>query len=311
MRRTCLCLFALASICLAAPKASKGPKAPKNPPAPSGPRADLSGAQSWAIQLQGADINELAASSYDIVVIDYSRDGTDAGAYTYTEIESVRSSGKTVLAYLPLGEASNFRFYWEAGWTVGHPAFIGPENPNYPGTYKAKYWKRAWWRQVVRPHLDRILDAGFDGVCLDSIDSYWFWFLQGEDPVESADRMAELVRTVAEYARARVGESFVVCPNNGLAMLDDASTEWAANYLSDIDAVAVESLFYNYFSQADQDYRLWKLEQFASAGTKILNAEYIDPALLDEYFGMLAMQSFEILGYPAGPDALLDELIVY
>ncbi len=53
MRRTCLCLLALASICLAAPKASKGPKAPKNPPAPSGPRADLSGAQSWAIQLIG------------------------------------------------------------------------------------------------------------------------------------------------------------------------------------------------------------------------------------------------------------------
>ena len=71
-------------------------------------------------------------------------DGTDAAAYTYGEIESVRNSGKVVLAYMSLGEASNFRFYWD-GWSEGSPSFIGPENPNYPGSHKAKYWKRAWW----------------------------------------------------------------------------------------------------------------------------------------------------------------------
>ncbi len=306
MNRVLLCLVAVVSLCLSAPKNKKG-----KPGDPIGPRADLSGALSWAIQLQGADINELVASSYDIAVIDYSRDGTDASAYTYGEIEDVRNSGKTVLAYLPLGEASDFRFYWKGNWREGYPSYIGPANPNYPGTYKVKYWKRGWWSQVVRPYLDRILDAGFDGVCLDSIDAYWFWFLEGHDPVEKADQMAQLVRKVAEYARERVGESFVVCPNNGLAMLDDASTEWRDNYLSDIDAVAVESLFYNYWSPEDQAYRLWKLEQFAAAGKKILNVEYINLALLDEYFGMLALESFEILGYPASPDALLDELVLY
>jgi cysteinyl-tRNA synthetase len=304
VNRVLLGLLAATSLCL-----SGGPK--KNPGTPDGTRTDLSGAQSWAIQLQGAAINELVAASYDLVVIDYSRDGTDAGAYSYGEIESVRSSGKTVLAYLSLGEASDFRFYWQDGWKEGSPSFIGPANPNYPGVYKAKYWKRGWWNQVVRPHLDRVLDAGFDGVCLDGIDAYWFWYLQGYDPVRSADRMAELVRKVAQYARDRVGESFVVCPNNGLAMLDDASTKWRNAYLSDIDAVAVESLFYNYFSTEDQAYRLWKLEQYAAEGKKILNAEYIELVLLDEYFATLAMQSMEILGYPAAPDRLLDELVLY
>ncbi|MHC4135143.1 MAG: hypothetical protein ACYS0K_09175 [Planctomycetota bacterium] len=87
--------------------------------------------------------------------------------------------------------------------------------------------------------------------------------------------------------------------------------EWRDNYVDDIDAVVVASVFYDYFSAEDQAYRLWKLEQFALAGKKILNAEYIELALLDEYFGMLAMQSFEILGYPADPDRLLDELVLY
>ena len=87
--------------------------------------------------------------------------------------------------------------------------------------------------------------------------------------------MAQLVRKVAEYARAARGEGFVVVANNGLAMLDDTSATWRANYLADIDGVNVESLFYNYWSAADQAYRLAKLEQFADAGKKILNVEYI------------------------------------
>ncbi|MHC4974360.1 MAG: MJ1477/TM1410 family putative glycoside hydrolase [Planctomycetota bacterium] len=304
MNRLLLALLMIVSLCLA------GPKGKKPQPPPTGSRADLSGIQSWAIQLQGADINELVAADYDAVVIDYSRDGTDAGAYSYSEIEQVRNSGKTVLAYISLGEASDFRFYWN-GWKEGNPSYIGPVNEYYPGVHKVKYWKRGWWNQVIRPYLDRILDAGFDGICMDGIDAYWFWYTQGYDPVESADRMAQLVRKVAEYTRERAGEDFALCPNNGLAMLDDASVEWRDKYVADIDAVVVESVFYNYFSPEDQAYRLWKLEQFAFAGKKILNAEYIELALLDEYFGMLAMQSFEVIGYPADPDRLLDELIIY
>ena len=59
-------------------------------------------------------------------------------------------------------------------------------------------------------------------------------------------------------------------------------------------------------------------EPDAAAGTldhpnilHVLNAEYIDSSLFVEYFDTLAMQSFEILGYPAHPDRLLDELIEY
>ena len=297
MVRVMLCLFVVVALSL--------------PGAATTGREDLSWVQSWAIQLQAADIDELEDSTYDVVVIDYSRDGTDAGAYTFAEIERVRNSGKLVLAYLPLGEASDFRFYWQSNWKEGSPSFIGPANPNWPGAYKAKYWKKAWFDKVIRPYLDRILDAGFDGVWLDGVDSYWFWYTQGEDPVKSANRMAKLVRKTAQYARGIFGEHFVVCPNNGLAMLDDASSRWRNRYLSDIDAVGVESLFYNYWSPEDQAYRLWKLEQYADAGKKIFNVEYIDLGLLTEFFDTLADQTIEILGYPAAPDRLLDELILY
>ena len=73
---------------------------------------------------------------------------------------------------------------------------------------------------------------------------------------------------------------------------DDAELR---NTVNELDAIAVDSLFCNYWSPADQDYRLWKLELFSAAGKTILSVEYIDTSLQVEYFDTLALQSFEIL----------------
>jgi cysteinyl-tRNA synthetase len=296
MKRTAYVVFATVLLCL--------------PAAAVGERADLSAVDSWAIWLQAPDIDTLVDSTLDVVVIDYSYDGSGSREFSFAEIERIRDSGKVVLAYLSIGEASDFRFYWKDNWKVGSPSFIGPANPWWPGAYKAKYWKRGWWTKCIRPWLDRILQAGFDGVWLDGVDSYWFWYTEGYDPVWAADRMARLVRKTAQYARDRSGEDFVVCPNNGLAMLDDASTRWRDRYLSDIDAVGVESLFFNYWSAEDQAYRLWKLEQYDAAGKKIFSIEYIDATEWDNYFAAVANTGLDMVGYPAAPDQALDELVV-
>ena len=304
MNRVAPCLLVLISHCTLVDSNN-------NRKAPSSARPDLSEVQNWAIQLQGADVNQIVAAGYDLVVIDYSKDGTDSRAYSYSEIERVRSAGTIVLAYLSIGEASDFRFYWQDDWGEDNPSFIGPDNPNWRGAYRARYWERGWWEQAVRPHLDRILDAGFDGVSLDGVDTNWFWYLQGQDLVLSADRMAQLVRKVAEYARDRSGETFIVCPTNGLTMLDDASDKWRKHYVADINACLVESVFYNYIGLEDQAYRIWKLEELALAGKTILSLEYVELSLVDEYFGTLAQQSIDMFGYPAAPDRLLGELILY
>ncbi|EKD76745.1 MAG: hypothetical protein ACD_43C00005G0001, partial [uncultured bacterium] len=63
------------------------------------------GVDSWVYQLQNADINDLSNTTYDVVVIDYAKDGTDDTAYTREQIQSLQASGKIVLAYLSIGEA--------------------------------------------------------------------------------------------------------------------------------------------------------------------------------------------------------------
>jgi cysteinyl-tRNA synthetase len=119
--------------------------------------------------------------------------------------------------------------------------------------------------------------------------------------------MAALVVRIAEYARERAGSTFVICPQNGLALLDDASADARSSYLAAIDALAVESLYFNHASDGDQAYRLAKL---AEAGKKALVLEYVSEAQWPELFSRVATSGLDMISYPAAPDRLLDELIL-
>ncbi len=85
---------------------------------------------SWAYWLQNIRLVELEGAPFDLVVIDYSRDGSSRGAFSASEIKALREEGKTVLAYLSIGEAEEYRFYWDKHWRVdpGSPA-IRPSPP--------------------------------------------------------------------------------------------------------------------------------------------------------------------------------------
>ncbi len=269
---------------------------------------NLSWVQSWGYWLQNADVDTIASSSYDLVVIDYSRDGTDATRYTQADIAKIQQSGKLVLAYLSIGEAEDYRFYWEKSWDQKKPAFIGPENPDWPGNYKVKYWYKKWWTKVLRPYLDKILAAGYDGVYLDIIDAYWYWGEHGYNLRTMANRMVKLVTKIDDYTFSKREEGFIVVAQNGLGIVDDASAKYSKRYLKRVDAVSVESLFYNYYSTEDQNYRLSILDRFHRNGKKLFNVEYIDANLYDDYWEKLDQSSVPLVGYGAEPDAALDEL---
>jgi cysteinyl-tRNA synthetase len=274
------------------------------------PRADLSWVESWAVWLQAPDIDTLEASTYDFVVIDYSYDGSESGEFSYDDIQQIRDSGKLVLAYLSVAEAEDYRFYWKSSWRTGSPAFIGDENPNWPGNYNVKYWSSGWWNKVVEPYLDRILAAGFDGVFLDRVDAYWWWYeVKGIGARRCANRMAQLVEKVANYTRTAAGEGFIVCPNGGVSLLDDTSSKWRGRYLAAVDATSTESLFFGYWSTADRDYRLEKLAEFNDAGRKAFVIDYIGPDDWDSFFQQIADSGLDLVGYPAAPDMELDELV--
>ncbi|MFQ6033499.1 MAG: hypothetical protein ACE5KR_01400, partial [Candidatus Bipolaricaulia bacterium] len=79
-------------------------------------RASLQGLRSFLYQLQNADVEEIIRSGFKLVVMDYSKDGSDEERYSPEEIRQLRDHGITPLAYLSIGEAEDYRFYWQEAW---------------------------------------------------------------------------------------------------------------------------------------------------------------------------------------------------
>lgn len=219
----------------------------------SGPA--LADAGSWGYQLQRARPERVTAD-IDVLVVDHSADGSGARTFTREQVEQFRQREggrpRIVLAYMSIGEAESYRYYWSSPWTQTPPSWLGPENKTWHGNYLVRFWERGWQRLIfdpsssllrriaelhspaLLPYLDQILEAGFDGVYLDRVDAYEGWL--GERTTAERD-MVEFVKAIAAYARAR-RPGFLVVPQNGEELLRHP------DYVSVLDGVAKEDLLY-------------------------------------------------------------------
>jgi cysteinyl-tRNA synthetase len=205
----------------------------------------LAAARSWGYQLQELDPDEIANVPYDMIVIDYSRDGSDALALTPAEVDMLRSkpdgSRRIVLAYLSIGEAEKYRYYWKWywGWFFGAlaPGWRGPQNHDWRGNYGVRYWRDDWQNIIFRgddSYLGRIIKSGFDGVYLDKVDEYVDMAKANRN---ARAEMIAFVKALAAHARA-VKPGFLVVPQNGEELLADKG------YRAVIDGLGKEDLLF-------------------------------------------------------------------
>jgi cysteinyl-tRNA synthetase len=102
--------------------------------------------------------------------------------FTKDDLNRIRTKedgGKRLLiSYMSIGEAEDYRFYWQEEWDRTELSWIDSENPNWPGNFKVKYWNPDW-KKIIYGENDSytqlIIDAGFDGVYLDIIDGFWYF----------------------------------------------------------------------------------------------------------------------------------------
>ncbi|NLP05882.1 hypothetical protein GX411_08025 [Candidatus Fermentibacteria bacterium] len=121
-------------------------------------------------------ISALDATGYDMFVIDLFCCGEQLTSAHVQQLKTKPGGGsRLVLCYMSIGEAEDYRWYWQPEWESNPPSWLGPENPDWPGNYLVKYWYPDWQAIIfgsADSYLDRILAAGFDGVYLDKVDSY-------------------------------------------------------------------------------------------------------------------------------------------
>lgn len=124
-------------------------------------------------------LTELNATNYDVLILDLFFEGEAFSKEEIKQLKQKAQGGKRLLiAYMSIGEAEDYRFYWQKEWEKKNPVWLEKENPNWEGNYKVKYWNKTWQKIILGTdisYLNRIIDAGFDGVYLDIIDAFQYF----------------------------------------------------------------------------------------------------------------------------------------
>ncbi|MBY0430887.1 MAG: hypothetical protein K2Q10_06810 [Rhodospirillales bacterium] len=125
---------------------------------------------------RGDWIAALKGTNFDALIVDVFASGQPP--LNAAEIHALKfkklGSPRLVFAVMPLGKARGDRFYWQAEWKVGNPAWIAAAAPDDPGTYVVQYWAPEW-KEILGRTIQGLMDLGFDGVVYDDLNAYEYF----------------------------------------------------------------------------------------------------------------------------------------
>jgi cysteinyl-tRNA synthetase len=124
-------------------------------------------------------INTVSITNFDVIIMDCFFNEEEFTTQEINNLKSKQNEGKRlVISYISIGEAENYRYYWQYNWINNPPDWLEYENPNWQGNYKVRYWEKDWQEIIFgknNSYLNKILNAGFDGAYLDIIDAFEYF----------------------------------------------------------------------------------------------------------------------------------------
>lgn len=252
-------LLGIASAC--APERDCGPVPSDRPVVaagapPSDRAARLGEVRRWVyvldVNLSDEQIAELEASDHELIVVDFipseanNLDFDMAGLVARMHAAPVP---KLVVAYLDVGQAEDFRRYWDPAWSVmppaTWPAWIVAEDPDgWAGNYPCAYWDPQWQSIWLGDQgtLADVVAAGMDGIYLDWVEAYSDTSVIAAaqaDGVDAEAAMVDWVAVLAAEGRSRDPDFLVIGQN--AAELAAGNAEYRAT----IDALAQEQTWFD------------------------------------------------------------------
>jgi len=237
-----------------------------------------------------ANLDAMAKSGYDMLVVDNVRSVMDTTGYNMAKaVRKLKSSHsasgghKIVVAYINIGEAEDYRWYWQDSWRVGNPDWIEVEDPDgWDGNYPVNFWHPKW-KAVIYDYIDMIAADGFDGLYLDWIEAYDVDQVANAADAERKDAKKEMIRFVCEiYRKARESGMYVIAQN---------AAELGAypEYLSCLDGEGQEAIWFDGSGDPDHgkegdaktdpedtSYYIKALRQFQNAGLPVFSIDYAE-----------------------------------
>jgi cysteinyl-tRNA synthetase len=277
----------------------------------------------WAYQLQSISepgaVDALIASHYDMLVLEPTRTDWSSDDKTFdtkgmiAQLKSSPASDRTyrklVIAYIDIGEAEDWRWYWDPEWPewdcVGDPPAVWPDyvlacDPDgWTGNYPVAYWDERWKDIIIygkdtgsdpardyNSAIDEAIKDGFDGIYLDWVEGY-----ENTDVITAAQaagldpaiEMIGFIQEMRDYATAR-NSDFIIIQQNAAALI-----EGRPGLTGTIDGIAQEAIWYdgdatdnwndpNGYDWINDtgltDYYIGYLDQYLAAGLPVFNCEY-------------------------------------
>lgn len=286
--------------------------------------AALATVASWSYQLQGLDVAAAARSPYDLLVVDEALGSQMRPEERQQAVKLLKTkpdgSRRLVLAYVSIGEAEEYRPYWNKAWvapglttgTVGGmdvlgttqafaagdpgraplklplhqptslaPAWLGDENPDWRGNYRVRFWDRSWQALLIGGP-----EAAVDRIIAAGFDGV---YLDRADVYagwlkerrQSRTEMIALIDRIGRYGR-EAAPGFIVTLQNAEELLESSRVRGA------IDAVAKEDLLFGIDGAGepnaarDIEASLGYLKRAKADELPVMVVEYVsDPALIE------------------------------
>lgn len=255
---------------------------------------------SWGYQLQNIIPSEIRKQKSDLIVIEPIQYSGQPRYLSSEEVLFMKNQNdperrKILLAYISIGEAENYRFYWDEKWKKDPPSWLGTENPNWEGNFKVRFWNQTW-KKIILKEIDNILKAGFDGVYLDIVDAFEYWAdedkyiqetLKKGDPKNNLSQAAELmvqwIHEIAQHSRVTskwAQTDFLVFPQNGEDLIQFIPRKKLLSFWNSINGIGIEDLFHPGSLPENNPYNLRKkrlsfLHNFKEKGKIVLVIDYL------------------------------------
>ena len=199
------------------------------------------------VNLDQATVTQISESSYQMLVIDFIPSEENNSDFPIAEIVEEwhrAAQPKLVIAYIDIGEAEDYRTYWQSDWRIGNPEWIlGADPDGWQGNFPVAYWHDDWRAIWLGSGgmIESILEAGFDGIYLDWVEAYSdenVVAAADQDAVDPVEEMIWWVGDLAQAARSQNPKFLVISQNAAeLAEFDD--------YVEIIDAIAQEQVWFD------------------------------------------------------------------
>ena len=226
----------------------------------------LPSVKAFAYLIQNVDSNrmqdELKESHYDMYILEPCVTEKGNEDFPINDlIESIRDYNRTtykkepiILAYVDIGQAEDWRWYWHNRWEPGDPEWIVTVDPDdWEGCFPVAYWYPQWENIVIygaygMSHLEVILQNNFDGIYMDWVEAF-----SDEDVIDKAESdgihstasaMFDFIEKIQRYARVEspnANPNFLVVAQNA----SDLYGEDPGRYEDLIDAISLEAIWYD------------------------------------------------------------------